>query len=229
MTVLFRSTAIAAPAETPTSGLAGSAKWAFTTRRIDRSMVCGLDRRIAEARAGDLVLARVERIGAHKRLQLTSGRPSALYLGDLVVAACGARYAPDQFEGHAALHEAGADLLAGGGVIGCVDRAHGRMSQPTRVAPLGLLTGPDGTVINLADVALAPRSGPDAGAEGLTVIAGIGAAMNAGKTTSIAHLAHGLSRAGVRVAALKVTGTGAFGDYNAYVDAGAAHVADFVD
>ena len=36
-------------------------------------------------------------------------------------------------------------------------------------------------------------------------------------------------RAGHRVAAVKVTGTGAFGDFNAYVDAGAHFVADFVD
>ena len=31
------------------------------------------------------------------------------------------------------------------------------------------------------------------------------------------------------VAALKATGTGAFGDFNAYTDAGAGYVADFTD
>ncbi len=53
--------------------------------------------------------------------------------------------------------------------------------------------------------------------------------MNSGKTTSVASLVHGFKRAGFRVAALKVTGTGSFGDFNAYVDAGADFVADFTD
>jgi hypothetical protein len=53
--------------------------------------------------------------------------------------------------------------------------------------------------------------------------------MNAGKTTALASLAHGLARAGHAVAALKATGTGAFGDVHAYADAGARFVADFTD
>ena len=53
--------------------------------------------------------------------------------------------------------------------------------------------------------------------------------MNAGKTTAAASFAHGLTRSGCVVAALKVTGTGAFGDFNAYRDAGADVVADFTD
>ena len=57
----------------------------------------------------------------------------------------------------------------------------------------------------------------------------VGTTMNSGKTTAVASLVNGLSRAGYPVAALKATGTGAFGDYNAYVDAGAAFVADFTD
>ena len=53
--------------------------------------------------------------------------------------------------------------------------------------------------------------------------------MNSGKTTAVASLAHGLSAAGHRVAAIKATGTGAFGDFNAFVDTGARYVADFTD
>ncbi|MEM6489578.1 MAG: DUF1611 domain-containing protein [Pseudomonadota bacterium] len=211
--------------ETDAALIARAAKWAFTTRRVDRSAVAGLDRHVAAARPGDLVLARVERIGAHKRVQLVTGRPAALYVGDLVVVACGARYAPDQFEGLATLAPEGADLLAGGGVVGTLREANARMGAPTRLSPIGLLCGRDGRAINLADHALTPRARPD----GMVVIAGTGAAMNAGKTTAIACLAHGLTRAGHRVAALKATGTGACGDVNAYHDAGAAYVADFVD
>jgi hypothetical protein len=53
--------------------------------------------------------------------------------------------------------------------------------------------------------------------------------MNAGKTTAAARLIRGLVRAGKRVGAAKVTGTGAGGDFWQMLDAGAADVVDFVD
>ncbi|MEM7745687.1 MAG: DUF1611 domain-containing protein [Pseudomonadota bacterium] len=200
------------------------AKWAFTTRRVARDAAVGLCRDLKAARAGDLVLGRVERIGSHKRLQLSSGRPSELYVGDLVVVVCGARYAPDQFEGVAELSVSGSDLLASGGVLGRLRSRNGKMATPTRIRPTGLLTGADRTPLNLAQYAIPVRPRP-----AIPVIGAVGASMNSGKTTAVASLVHGLVRAGHRVAAIKATGTGAFGDYNAYVDAGAHHVADFVD
>jgi hypothetical protein len=142
-----------------------------------------------------------------------------------VVAACGARYAADQFEGVARIDAEGADLLAGGGCIGTLRVRHAGMKRPTRVVPLGLLANAEGRVLNLAGYALAPVGRPAT----LPALGVVGAGMNAGKTTAVAALVHGLGRAGYRVAALKATGTGAFGDYNAYVDAGAHHVADFTD
>lgn len=205
--------------------LTNSAKWAFTTRRVIHEDVVGLTTNFADAKTGDLVLARIEKIGSHKRIQLTSGRPSELYRGDLVVLVCGNRYAPDQYEGHAKIDPDGSDMLAGGGVIGVMRAANKRMAGPTRVVPVGLLCGRDGNPVNLADYCLPEL----AGSGDLTVIAAVGASMNAGKTTAVASFAHGLSRAGYRVAAIKATGTGAYGDYNAYVDAGADFVADFVD
>ncbi|MEL7470179.1 MAG: DUF1611 domain-containing protein [Pseudomonadota bacterium] len=202
------------------------AKWAFTTRRValaqDASL--GLSRNLRAARPGDLVLGRVQCIGSQKRLQLASGRPSQLYPGDLVVVACGARYAPDQFEGLAKLLPSGADLLASGGVLGRMRWRNAKMASPTSVTPIGLLIGDDGTVVNVADYAIPERPGPT-----IPVIGAVGASMNSGKTAAAASFAHGLVRAGYRVAAIKATGTGAFGDYNAYVDSGAHHVADFLD
>ena len=201
------------------------AKWAFTTRRVQRTDVAGLSPALATAVAGDLVLARISSIGQHRRIQLSSGRPSESYLGDLVVLCCGARYAPDQFEGLAELDVEGADLLAGGGVLGRMRQANGRMRTPTRLTPLGLLTDARGEVLNIGRYALATRRR----AGRMQVIGVVGASMNAGKTTAVASLAHGLRRSGRRVAALKLTGTGAFGDFNAYSDAGAQVVADFTD
>ncbi len=201
------------------------AKWAFSTRRVQREDAVSLIDMLSYAKSGDLVLGRVERIGSHKKIQLATGRASELYQDDLVVLACGDRYAPDQFEGLAELDPNGADMLAGGGVLGRMRQRHAKMSVPTRIIPLGLLANAAGKVINLNDYALERAARP----VGLQVIGVVGASMNSGKTTAVAAFAHGLTRAGYRVAAIKATGTGAFGDYNAFIDTGARYVADFTD
>lgn len=205
--------------------LCAEAKWAFATRRVDADDVWGLSQNFKAAQSGDLVLGRVSSLGQHKGLQLTTGRRSILYPGDFIVAACGARYAPDQFEGVAEIDPDGADLLAGGGCVGRMTQRNSKVSAPTKIAPIGLLTRSGGTPLNLADYAL-PRAHMIGGTP---VIAVFGASMNAGKTTAATALVTGLRRSGWTVAALKGTGTGAFGDFNAVTDAGAQYVADFTD
>jgi hypothetical protein len=61
------------------------------------------------------------------------------------------------------------------------------------------------------------------------VIAVLGTSMNSGKSTTVASIVRGLTAAGYRVAAGKVTGTGAGGDPYMYGDAGATRVLDFTD
>lgn len=201
------------------------AKWAFSTRRVTRSDIRGMDRNFADAEPGDLILARVDKINQHRRVQLTSGRPSDLFPGDMIVAACGARYAPDQFEGVAEIDPDGADLLAGGGCIGQMRARNERIKPATRLIPVGRLLGPTGRPVNLAQYAL-PAQSPSPFPP---VIAVLGTAMNSGKTLATARLALGLRSAGWRVGAVKATGTGAFGDFNEYTDTGAHFVADFTD
>lgn len=202
-----------------------SAKWAFSTRRVRREDAEGVRSDVSAAVSGDLVLGRIVQVGAHPRLQLAEGRHSDLYEDDLVVVACGARYASDQFEGIAQLSNDGADLLAGGGCLGTVRERHARMKAPTRVQPLGLLCDATGSVLNLCNYAEpAPRY-----RGGMRVIGVVGASMNSGKTSAVSSLVHGLERAGYRTAAIKATGTGAFGDWWAYHDAGASFVTDFTD
>jgi hypothetical protein len=201
------------------------AKWAFTTRRVDRAAAHGLSADFGAAAPGDLLLAEVILLGQHKNVQLAEGRPSALYPGDLVVLAVGDRYAPDQFEAVARIDAEGAEMIAGGGIAGQAVQRHQRMADPTRLRPIGLLTRADGRTMNVGDWALPGLPRP----AGMTVIGVVGASMNSGKTTATAALAHGLNRGGVRAAAIKATGTGAFGDYNTFVDAGAAWVGDFTD
>ena len=202
-----------------------NAKWAFTTRRVTQQDAIGLSSQLGHVEAGDLVLARVIRVGHHQRLQMASGRHSTLYPGDHIVVACGDRYAPDQFEGIATLDTRESQLLAGGGVIGKVRKAHQRMGPPTALKPLALLTDQQGKTLNLANYRVA--DGQTEG--GIPVFVVIGNSMNAGKTTAAVSLAHGLQNAGLEVAGIKATGTGAFGDYHAFMDAGIRMVMDFTD
>lgn len=206
-------------------GPASRAKWAYTTRNVLRTEATTLLRDPEAARPGDLVLAEVTRIGSHKRLQLACGRFSPLWPGDRIVVACGDRFAVDQFHGRARLRAEGADLLAGGGVAGEIVSRHDRVARGTRLAVLGRLADAQGTALNLARYALPGRAPARPG----RVIAVLGTGMNAGKTAAAAGLINGFSRLGRRVAAIKLTGTGAFGDMHEYEAAGAYLTLDFTD
>ncbi|MEM9277582.1 MAG: DUF1611 domain-containing protein [Pseudomonadota bacterium] len=212
------------PLEVSSNILPTDTKWAFTTRRVCRTDVAGLSGAFAQAVPGDLVLGTIIEIGQHKKLQLAQGRYSESHVGDHVVLVVGDRYAPDQFEGISHLNDQNCDLIAGGGIIGKAIHAHGQMSKPTQIKPTGLLTNAEGEVVNIASYSLSERAIPD----DVTVIGVFGTSMNSGKTTAAASLAHGLKRAGYRVHGVKATGTGAFGDYNAFQDAGVP-VLDFTD
>ncbi len=200
-------------------------KWAFTTRRVRHSDIRGIRTDLHSAIPGDLALCEIVEIGQHKNIQLVDRRVSSSYPGDLVVLALGDRYAPDQFHATAILQTGQmAQLIAGGGLVGRVDAAHAFMKDATVVRPIGLLTDAQGGVVNVEDYAL-PRLRADHSA---TVIGVFGASMNSGKTTAASSLAHGLKRSGFATAGVKATGTGAFGDYNSFADAGVP-VLDFTD
>lgn len=200
------------------------AKWTFVTRNVPVSDAADIDCSMHVARAGDLVLCEITSVGQHKNVQLRSQRMSASYAGDFIVACVGNRYAADQFLGSARISSESADLLAGGGVVGTVEAAHAKMAEPTKIRPIGFLLNKKGKRINLADYAVPNGRIP----QNVTVIGVFGAAMNAGKTTAAVSLAHGLKNAGYKVAGIKATGTGAFGDFNAFQDAGVM-VKDFTD
>jgi methylmalonyl-CoA mutase cobalamin-binding subunit len=204
------------------------AKWAFTTRHVERGDVSHLLPPSAAVHAGSLLLAEVTQLGQHDGLQLESGRRAQLYLGDRIVVCLGDRYAPDQFEGVARIGEQhSCELLAAGGVAGVVRHRHGRMRSATALRVHGVLADAQGAVIDIARYA--PIRSVTSQAPNVPVMVVVGSSMNAGKTTACASLIHGLSRDGWRVGAVKVTGTGSFGDVQSYADAGAAEVLDFTD
>ncbi|MEO0748841.1 MAG: DUF1611 domain-containing protein [Pseudomonadota bacterium] len=200
-------------------------KWCFSARRIDPTLATDIKPDVSLAEPGDMILGRVISIGNHTRIQLHSGRPATLYPSDLVALPCGARYAPDQFEGLAEIDPKSCDMLAGGGCLGRMRARNELIKPPTQVQPLGRITGPNGQVLNTRDFALPERLTN----RSLPAICVVGTSMNSGKTTAAVALSHGLTRAGLRVGALKATGTGSFGDFNKLVDSGAAYVADFSD
>jgi hypothetical protein len=203
------------------------AKRAYTTRLFAPAELHALCTDTASRpHPGDLVLARVERIGKHPALELTDSRRATLFVGDEVVVAYADRYAPDQFEARVPESLAPCHLAASGGVAAQVLSRRGGVVAPTELRPLGLVLGAEGQRLNLRQKALPRAAGY--GPRPLT-LASLGTSMNAGKTTSAAYLIHGLVRAGLRVGAAKITGTGSGNDPGLLLDAGAHRVLDFTD
>lgn len=202
------------------------AKAAYNTRRVDLAQASRLLTESVTPKSGDLVLATVEAIGQHTRIELASGRRAHLHTGDEIIVCYGSRYAPDQFEAYLPEDLGPCDLVAAGGVAAQSVNRHRNMKRPTRIAPIGILADEHGRALNMMDYAL---TAPKAEASQPYTIAVLGTAMNAGKTTTVANLVRGYKRRGMKVGAAKVTGTGAGGDRWCMVDAGADPVLDFTD
>jgi hypothetical protein len=99
------------------------------------------------------------------------------------------------------------------------------MLPPTRITPIGLIGDRNGDRLNLAQFRISAEGRlPD-----LPMILSLGTSMNAGKTLASASLVRGLKKLDLRVAALKITGTGAGGDMWIVRDAGADVALDFTD
>lgn len=217
----------------------GSAKSAYTTRFLSRmiesdpngyGLVTG-DHVVPQA--GDVVLARVREIGQHLRIERPDSRKASLFEGDEILVAYGDRYAPDQFEAQVPANLGLTHLVAAGGLAGTVISAHARMGAPTVIEPLGLLADARGTMTlrRCAPFAVvAPEDAQTMRRVGKPLVIGVlGTSMNSGKTTTVASIVRGLTRAGLAVAAGKVTGTGAGGDPMLFQDSGASRVLDFTD
>lgn len=202
-----------------------AARRAFTTRNVSFADVHSLDR-VSVPSAGDLVLARVVSIGQHPRLESPEGRREAMYPGDEIVVVYGNRYAPDQFDAVVPDTLNSCDLVAGGGIAATMRAKHHKMKNPTRIEPIGLLAGEGGMILNVGNYARVSTTHFNPLCK---VVVIVGTSMNAGKTTTAATLIHGINRAGLKVGAAKVTGTGSGGDIWSMVDAGARIALDFTD
>ena len=203
------------------------AAWAFATRRVPVNAAAMLLPPVGKPETGDLILAVVDSLGQHPGLQLPSGRRMQMFPGDEIVVAYGNRYASNQFESEVPHTLGPCHLSAGGGIASRVTAWHARMKSPTQITPIGLLGNKQGRRINLRDYALPTLTRVKS--NHLTTIGVVGTGMDSGKTHSCAYLVKGLIAAGLRVAYIKITGTGAGGDTWLLKDAGASPVLDFTD
>ncbi len=175
--------------------------------------------------AGDIALARLEKIGKNARLELASGRACTLHRGDVLAVVFGNRYATNQFEGYARRNGDACDLLSMGGLCGLVESRHAGIAEPSRLTLLGAAADAEGRMLRLADYGV----GPVVPASSPRIIAVCGSSMDAGKTYTAMSLIRGLRQSGVPVAGLKLTGTAAGRDTWSMLDAGASPALDFTD
>lgn len=203
-----------------------SAKRSYITQRFNLQQKRLKLLEQAAPKAGDLVLARIERLGQHKRLEDPHGRRRFLHVGDEVLLCYAPRYATDQFEAIVPNDLSPCQMVAAGGIAAACINRHGKIRRATDITPLGLVATEQGIPLNLKDVAHSPiRSSK---IQPLT-IGVLGTSMNSGKTTTAATLVRSLAQAGHKVGAGKITGTGSGGDIWQFTDARAHCVMDFTD
>ncbi|MDN3260529.1 hypothetical protein QWJ26_12030 [Streptomyces sp. CSDS2] len=180
-------------------------------------------------RVGDLVIARVVRVGAYPRVENTHGRDVRIRAGDEIVGVLGDRHSTTSIYGGLPAGglavEAGtpADLLAVGGVVGTAASSPASLGTATALELVGLAADESGRVISLRSKAV------DTVPATPVVFVG-GTAAEVGKTTFASALVHHLAvRHGMRVGVSKLAGTGRLRDLLTLADAGAHCAADFVD
>jgi hypothetical protein len=181
-------------------------------------------------RAGDVIAVRVLTDNAtYNMLELPTGRLAKVNPGDVLLGVLGRRRALKGFVGDVPATVAAGDelhLLNLGGVIGSCSGHHSSLDDAIKVEVIGLVSDDSGRVRNIADVGLPLREtlGPSAP---LVVIAG--ACMNSGKTYAATEIIQQATRAGMRVAAAKLSGIACLRDTLNMADHGAIATASFLD
>jgi hypothetical protein len=183
------------------------------------------------ARAGDAVVVRALTDSAtYNQLELPTGRLAKINPGDVLVGALGSRRALKGFVGDVPETAGAGDrlhLLNMGGVIGCCKGHHSSLSDAIEVEVLGFVVGEGQNVRNIGDAALPLRERLPEGCAPLVIVAG--ACMNSGKTFAATEIVRQATRAGLRVAAAKLSGVAALRDTLNMADHGAVATASFLD
>ena len=183
-----------------------------------------------QGRVGDVVVVRALTDSAtYNQLELPTGRLAKINPGDVLVGVLGRRRALKGFVGDVPESVGAGDqlhLLNMGGVIGHCTGHHSSLSDAISVEVIGLACDENGRVLNIADVALPPRETLSSTAP-LVIVAGT--CMNSGKTYAATELIKQAMRAGMKVAAAKLSGVACLRDTLNMADHGAVATASFLD
>src|SRR5215216_6055504 len=164
-------------------------------------------------KAGDVVVVRALTDSAtYNMLELPTGRLAKINPGDLMLGVLGRRRALKGFVGDVPASLKGGDelhLLNMGGVIGYFTGHHSSLSDAIKLEVIGLGCDENGRVLNIADAALPPRTSLG---ESAPIVMIAGTSMNSGKTYAATELIKQATRAGLRVAAAKLSGVACLRD-----------------
>lgn len=181
-------------------------------------------------RAGDVVVVRTLTDSAtYNQLELPTGRLAKVNPGDVLVGVLGRRRALKGFVGDVPERVHAGDslhLLNMGGVIGRCTGHHSSLSDAISVEVIGLGCDDQGRVLNIADVALPLQASLT---ETAPLILVAGTCMNSGKTYAATELIKQATRAGLKVAAAKLSGVACLRDTLNMADHGAVATASFLD
>jgi hypothetical protein len=181
-------------------------------------------------RAGDVVVVRALTDSAtYNMLELPTGRLAKINPGDLLLGVLGRRRALKGFVGDVPATINTGDqlhLLNMGGVIGCCTGHHSSLGDAIKLEVIGLVCDENGKVKNIADAAL-PGSTTLGATAPIVMIAGT--SMNSGKTYAATELIKQATRAGLKVAAGKLSGVACLRDTLNMADHGAIATASFLD
>jgi hypothetical protein len=164
-----------------------------------------------------------------------SGRMVSLRAGDVLAGTLGSRRALRGYAGDVPERIAVGDVinvLNLGGILGRCTSSNPDIGPPFRAEVLGaVLAFPDlgdriGRPATIADGAVPPAEVLECA---VPVVYVAGTCMNAGKTVAATELVRGLTRAGLRIAACKLTGVSLMRDTLSMLDAGAVAALTFND
>jgi dethiobiotin synthetase len=162
-------------------------------------------------------------------LELPTGRLAKINPGDLLIGVLGRRRALKGFVGEVPPSLKSGDqlhLLNMGGVIGYCTGHHSSLGDAIKLEVLGLVCDETGRVMNIADAALPTRTSLGAT---VPIVMIAGTSMNSGKTYAATELIKQATRAGLRVAAAKLSGVACLRDTLNMADHGAVTTASFLD
>jgi hypothetical protein len=182
-----------------------------------------------EARAGNVVVVRTLTDNAtYNTLELVTGRMAKINHGDVIAGVLGYRRALKGFVGDVPASVKAGDrlhLLNLGGLIGQCLGHHHSLNNAIEVEVIGM-PARDGRILNIGEAAIAQRAEMTA-AVPLVLVAGT--CMNSGKTYAATEIIKHLARAGLRVAAAKLSGVACLRDTLNMQDHGAVKTLSFLD